>query len=123
MNNHIKSVVSKLNIASIKNKSTVVIKKKKNLSNLLNFLWQEGYILGYNIIDDNYYTIYLKPTMSKNIVSINKFFKNNYITHKDSKQLVSLQKNSTYLIKTQLGIVSGKFCSKKGLGGELLVQF
>lgn len=123
MSNQIKSVLSKLAIASIKNKSTVTIKEKKNLFNLLIFLWEKGYILGYTLTNKNCYTIFLKPTCAKNSALVSEFWKNKYISYNDSKKLTFLQKNSVYLIKTQLGIVSIKFCKKKGLGGELVSKF
>lgn len=123
MRNQAKSILSKLAIASNNNKSTVVIKQKKNISNLLIFLWKEGYILGYTLKNKGYYIIYLKPIFVKNIALKNKFYKNNYISHKDSKNLFFLQKNSSFLIKTQLGFTSIQVCKKRGLGGELISKF
>lgn len=117
----LKNLLSKIVIATKKNKSMVYIKVyKKNLL-LLDFLWEGGFIFGYTNKFNNEYVIYIKK------VGINDLFKNilfskSFLCLPKNKFLLKIEKNTIYFIKTPRGIFFQKHCLQKCIGGFIIAK-
>ena len=104
-------------------------KNKKNNKELLNILWNEGFILGYKIYKEKneLYTfkIFLKYTRSKSIINSIKFIsKPGLKIYCSLKQLWKLNLiKGLLIISTSKGLKTITECKKLKLGGELLFLF
>lgn len=118
-------------IASLKNgaiakKITILHTKKKICENLLNILWEEGYILGYCSDKKNKNTLKIflkynskKESSIKKITAISKPGKRIYCSAKNVWKLHSY--NKLTIISTCEGLKNLKVCQKKNLGGEIIL--
>jgi small subunit ribosomal protein S8 len=106
-------------------KASIFHKKKKLCSQVLNVLWDEGYILGYRTVNNNsnMFEIFLKynqnlPSIT-NIKSISKPGKRVYLS---AKQLWKLDSSTGLIIlSTNKGVLSIDNCKRVNVGGEPLV--
>ena len=106
-------------------KSSIFQKKKKFCSQLLNVLWDEGYILGYRTSpnDSSTFEIFLKYNQNlpsiNSIKSISKPGKRVYLS---SKQLWKFDSSmGLVIVSTNKGVFSIETCKKLNLGGEPFV--
>lgn len=98
--------------------------------NLLDLLWEEGYIAGYQIETSSdqpgkSLVIFLKydckkqPAL-KNVTTLSKPGKRVYVSY---KQLIRLNSNnSLFILSTDKGFKSSADCVKEKVGGELLLK-
>jgi len=106
-------------------KASVFQKKKTLCAQLLNVLWDEGYILGYKTsnFNSNQFEIFLKytnnePSITK-IKSISKPGKRIYLS---AKQLWKIDSNmGLIIVSTSLGVLPIEKCKKLNIGGEPFV--
>jgi len=125
MNFHIWNMFSKLKNSQLVKKPVIFQKKKKICAQILNILWDEGFILGYQTSKKNseLFEVFLKynsnvPSISV-IKSVSKPGKRIYFS---AKQLWKKDSNLGLLIlSTNKGIISLQQCKKLNIGGEPLV--
>jgi len=116
---------SNLKNGQLAKKTSVFQKKKKICAQILNILWDEGFILGYKTseLDSNLFEIFLKynrntPSIN-NIKSVSKPGKRIYFS---SKQIWKNDVNlGLIILSTNKGVVSLQQCKKLNIGGEPLV--
>lgn len=125
MNFHIWNMFAALKNGQLVKKSSIFQKKKKFCSQLLNVLWDEGYILGYRTSnnDSTMFEIFLK--YDQNLPSINsiKFIsKPSKRVYLSSKQLWKFDSSiGLVIVSTNKGVFSIETCKKLNLGGEPFV--
>ena len=125
MSFHIWNMFSKLKNSQLVKKPVVFQKKKKICAQILNILWDEGFILGYKTSNKNpeMFEIFLKynanaPSISI-MQSVSKPGKRIYFS---AKQIWKKDSNLGLLIlSTNKGILSLQQCKKLNIGGEPLV--
>ena len=110
---------------SISKKIVCFTKKKKICAELLNVLWDEGYILGYKTynLNPNLFEIFLKYNSNLPCITSIKFIsKPGKRVYLSSKQLWKIDSSiCLILISTSRGVFSIKQCKKLNLGGEPFV--
>lgn len=116
-------------ISNIKNgqrsrKKSIIQKKSKFCQNILNVLWDEGFISGYRILEknNNFLEVFLKyydntPVIS-NITNISKPNKSIYYSIKNIWKF-DLKVGKLFLSTTN-GILSVENCKKAKIGGKAL---
>lgn len=113
--------------ANIKNgqiskKSFILQQKKKICAAFLNILWNEGFILGYQIsgTDLKLLKIFLKYKNGKPVInSLKLITKPGHRTYYSSKQLWKIKPGKgTIVISTNKGLMTLDECKKSNLGGE-----
>lgn len=117
--------------ANIKNgqmaKKSVIIESRKNITeSFLKILWDEGFIAGYRIFDqnDNKIEIFLRYTRAgKPVVNAIKCLsKPGQRCHYSAKQIWKLDSSKTFIIfSTNKGLKTINQCKKDKIGGEPLV--
>lgn len=104
------------------NKTVFIIYKKTNHCKfMLNILWENGFILGYSLINSNEYKVFLKYYNNKpSVNSIRKLFSNQK-RFLCLKQLWKIKtRNVILIITTNKGIKVLFECMKLNIGGEVL---
>ena len=123
MNRKFYGMLSTIKNGKSSKKSYILQKNIRFLNFILNVLWKENIISGYNFCEiSNNLTVFLKyskkVSVIKNIVFISKPCKNRYFS------LKSLWKfhytNEIFIFSTRLGVLTLPECKKKKIGGELL---
>ena len=113
--------------ANIKNgqlaKRTFIYQKKKKIcESFLQVLWNEGFILGYKIDENNpnLLKIFLKYTNGKPVInSIKPISKPSRRVYYSIKQIWKLDSNKSFIIfSTTKGLKSILECKKLKIGGE-----
>ena len=116
-------------IANIKNgkkskKPFIYQRKTRYCEKVLNILWDEGFILGYEVLNSNKFLlkIFLKYKNGNSIIKfLNPISKPGFKIYFSTKKLWKLKINTGILIvSTNKGIMTSEFCKKKNLGGELI---
>ena len=124
-NFHIWGMLNTLKNGQLAKKSSVLKKKKKICAELLNVLWDEGYILGYKTynLNPNLFEIFLKYNSNLPCITRIKFIsKPGKRVYLSSKQLWKIDSSiCLILISTSRGVFSIKQCKKLNLGGEPFV--
>jgi len=126
MSFHLWNMISNLKNGQLSKKVSITQKKKKICTEVLNVLWDEGFILGYR----NHPTkmglviIFLKyvkhePSI-RNIVSISKPSCRVYFSLKNIWKLESGV--SLVIFSTNKGVCSTKLCKQLKIGGEPLIH-
>lgn len=123
MHNRLSNNLSRLYIAEKRGKKLITFNNSDYNLDLLNFLWRDGFIYGYKKIGDNAVDVFLKPFNSVGFFSKIVFLKKNRVALPELKQLLRTNKNYYYLIWTSRGIMSGKYCVSKNMGGFLIAYF
>ena len=107
-------------------KHTISHTRTKKNEDLLNLLWQEGFISGYRVdsTDKNKLNIFLKYNDKKEaglnrIVAVSKPSKKVYCSYENTWKLYS--QNVLVVVSTTKGIKSLNFCRKSRLGGAILL--
>lgn len=117
-------------LCSIKNaqkakKLFILQKKTKILFLLLNVLWEENFILGYQTYTKNNYLIKIfisyKNNIDYTIKNINYITKSSQKIYYNSKQMWKININlGLFIFSTNQGIMTLKNCKKKKVGGKLI---
>ena len=126
MQNNLLKMMSTLKNGILIRTAFIYQKTKKNNKELLNILWDEGFILGYKIYKtkNKLYTfkIFLKYTRSNSVISSIRFIsKPGLKIYCSLKQLWKLNLvKGLLIISTNKGLKTLTECKKLKLGGELL---
>lgn len=103
-------------------KSFVLQPRKKICASFLNVLWDEGFILGYKIYENNpkMFKIFLKYKNGKPAINVLKLItKPSRRVYVSVKQLWKLDSSKGLIIvSTNKGLMSVNDCKKYRLGGE-----
>ena len=121
-----KSILSKIVVAKKQNKKIVKIKHKKYWNKLLNLLWNEGFVFGYQIKIYRkifyIYKIFLKHS-NKNYCLLKRLtFFNKHIKNKTLNNLNVIEKNYIFFLINDKGFFSQKESLFFNLGGFLFVK-
>lgn len=118
-------------IANIQNgqlakKSFITHKRKKVCESVLIVLWDEGFILGYKLVEEDptKLKIYLKYNKDKPVIqSIKRISKPGARVSYSLNQIWKIDSSKTVLIfSTNQGLKTLIECKKLGLGGELFLS-
>ena len=116
-------------VANIKNglilkKACVLQKRKKVCEYYLNFLWDEGYILGYDNSDVNYIKIFLKYVDDEPVIkSIKVVSKPGHRIFYTVKQIWKIESTKNFMVfSTSRGVMSLLDCKKHNVGGEAVLM-
>lgn len=122
MNNQISNMIAKIVNGQLAKKPFVLQVKKKACENILNVLWDEGFILGYkkSKSNQNMLKIFLKYQNNTPVInSIKMLSKPSLRIYYSVKQLWKLNTNNGIIVmSTNKGFMSSNDCKKKTLGGE-----
>lgn len=112
-------MISTINNGQLAKKLFVVLPIKKTSKQILNILWDEGFILGYKE-SFNSLKIYLKYQNGLPIITLIKnISKSSLRVYYSVNQLWKLNsKNQLIILSTTKGFLSDKECKKKNIGGE-----
>ena len=124
MKHYLWNMFSAIKNAQKAKKSFILYPQQKNCIFILNILWQEGFILGYQISKNNSRILKIFLKYKKNypvINAINLLTKPRQRIYYSSKQLWKINSNSSLcILSTNKGIMSIKDCKKMKIGGELI---
>ena len=124
MSKHISNMISTINNGQLAKKSFVLLPKQKACENILNVLWDEGFILGYQIYKTktNLKTmkIFLKYQNGlPAIVLLKMLSKPSLKLYYSVKQLWKIDSSKGFIImSTNKGFMTSNECKKQVLGGE-----
>ena len=125
MSKHISNMISTINNGQLAKKAFVLQAKQKICENILNVLWDEGFILGYKISKKNTKTIkiYLKYQNGIPAITVLKrLSKPSLKLYYSVKQLWKIDSNKGFLVmSTNKGFMTSTECKKQILGGEPIV--
>ena len=103
-------------------KAFVTQKKKKICEYILNVLWDEGFILGYKVENDDTtkLRIFLKYNNGKPVIqTLKPISKPGFRVYYSLKQIWKIDSSKTFLIiSTHKGLKTLNSCKKLKLGGE-----
>jgi ribosomal protein S8 len=122
MNKSLTNTLSSLYVAEKKGKKLMMFDSLNCNFDLLNFLWRNGFIYGYERSSGRKATVFLKHTHSRGFFSNIIFLKKQKVSLQELKNLLFLHKNYYYLIWTSEGIISGNNCVLKNMGGYLIAR-
>jgi len=93
---------------------------------ILDILYEEGYIRGYKLINNNHIEIMLKyingkPTINQ-IIRISKPGRRIYYSVEEIKELITNNQNICYIVSTSKGIISSKKVIEYNVSGEILCK-
>ena len=122
MKNYLYNMIANIRNGQIVKKSFILQSKKNICESLLNVLWDEGFILGYKISENNpnVLKIFLKYKNGKPAInSLKLISKPGLRVYYSVKQLWKLNlNNGTIIFSTNKGVMSINECKKLNLGGE-----
>lgn len=122
MKSHLYNLISNLKNAQNVKKAFILSENTKICKNLLEVLWDEGYILGYKSLPiKNKLKIYLKykkgVPVIRSIESISKPGLRVYYSLKEVKRV-----RFFIILTTNLGLLTKCQCKKLNVGGEPLIK-
>jgi ribosomal protein S8 len=120
--NKIKSLLSKLIVASICYKKMLRIKQTKTSTDFLNLLQKKGFIYGYTktVVSSGYYMVFLKYSDGNNLLLTNVTLLHKSIIYKNMN---FFEKNSLYLVITKKCYYLGVISKKKKISGYIIAKF
>lgn len=125
MSKHISNMISTINNGQLAKKAFVLIPKQKVCENILNVLWNEGFILGYRISKTNIkiIKIYLKYQNGISSIAVLKMLsKPSLKLYYSVKQLWKIDSSKGLIImSTNKGFMTSIECKKQILGGEPVI--
>jgi len=125
MKNYLWNMLNSIKNGQLAKKDIIVQKRKKICESILKILWDEGFILGYQIIyNSTKFKIFLKYSKTgKPIINSLKFVsKPGKRTYFNTKQVWKINSNKAFIIfSTHKGLKSLQECKKQKIGGEPLV--
>ena len=124
MNSNFYNLISSLKNAQQSKKSYIYIKKNRLCLTVLNILWDEGFILGYKIMPNNFkkIKIFLKYKNKDPVIKTLKILtKPSLKIFFNIKELWKINLNKgIFIISTSKGIKTIEKCLYHNIGGELL---
>jgi small subunit ribosomal protein S8 len=118
-------MVATINNGHLAKKPFVILVKKKVCENILNVLWDEGFILGYKNLNKNSNSIqiFLKYKNGDPVISFLKILsKPSMQIYYSVKQLWKLKFNEgVVIISTNKGFLTHHNCKKQNIGGEPMI--
>lgn len=125
MSKHISNMISTINNGQLAKKAFVLLPKQKVCENILNVLWNEGFILGYRISKTNIkiIKIYLKYQNGTSSIAVLKMLsKPSLKLYYSVKQLWKIDSSKGLIImSTNKGFMTSIECKKQILGGEPVI--
>ena len=122
MHTQVCNMISNIKNSQLANKSFAISNKQKTCEQILNFLWDEGFILGYKIIkkNPNKLKIFLKYHKGYPVInSIKIVSKPSLRVYYSLKKIWKLDSSKdVVIISTSKGLLSISECKKKKIGGE-----
>ena len=122
MSKHISNMISTINNGQLAKKAFVLQPRKKVCENILNVLWDEGFISGYRVSKTNLNTlkIFLKYQNGlPAIVLLKMLSKPSLKIYYSVKQLWKIDSSKGFIImSTNKGFMTSNECKKQILGGE-----
>lgn len=118
-------MISTINNGQLAKKSFVLLPKQKACENILNVLWDEGFILGYQVSKTSLNTlkIFLKYQNGlPAIVLLKMLSKPSLKIYYSVKQLWKIDSSKGFIImSTNKGFMTSHECKKQVLGGEPVI--
>ena len=125
MSKHISNMISTINNGQLAKKAFVLHPKQKSCENILNVLWNEGFILGYRVQKKKVKTIkiYLKYQNGTPAIAVLKMLsKPSLKLYYSVKQLWKIDSSKGFIImSTNKGFMTSTECKKQVLGGEPII--
>jgi small subunit ribosomal protein S8 len=124
MQNYLQNMVANLKNGQMAKKSFVVVNKNKNCEAVLNILWDEGFILGYCVLNETKLKVFLKYQANNKPVlsSVRLISQPSLPVYYSVKQLWKITENGKLLLmSTDLGLFSSDYCKVIKRGGEPLL--
>jgi small subunit ribosomal protein S8 len=125
MKHHLWNMFTNIKNGQLAKKAFVLNTKKNICKSFLNVLWDEGFILGYRICENNLNNlkIFLKYKNGKPAINSIKFVsKPGRRVYYSAKELWKIDSSKTFLIlSTNKGVMSITDCKKLNIGGEAFV--
>lgn len=126
MKHYLWNMLTNIKNGQLSKKSMIYHRRKKICESFLKILWNEGFISGYRISneDKTQFQIFLKYTKTgKPVISSLQFLsKPSKRFYYSSKQLWKLDSSKVFLIvSTNKGLMTINDCKRKNIGGEPLV--
>jgi len=122
MKNYLWNMFANIKNGQLARNSIVLHPQKKICTAFLNVLWDEGFILGYKISenDSSMLKIFLKYKNGKPVIkSLKPITKPSQRIYYSNKQLWKIKcNNSTIIVSTNEGLMVLEECKKLNLGGE-----
>lgn len=122
MKNYLWNMFANIKNGQISRRSIIFQKRKKICEAFLKILWAEGFILGYNIDENNanQLKIFLKYNKNKpTIYSIKFLSKPSRRLYYSAKQIWKIDSSESFIIfSTNKGLKSILECKKMQIGGE-----
>ena len=118
---NITNSLSRFYVAEKTGKKLIILNSSNCSFALLNTLWKDGFIYGYEQVKFGKINVFLKHYHSGGFSNII-FLKKQKVSLKEIKSLLYLNKNYYYLILTSRGVLSGNQCVIKNLGGSLIAR-
>lgn len=122
MNKQVCNLISNINNGQLVNKNFIIQLKQKNCENILNVLWDKGFILGYKILKSKpqKIKIFLKYHKGNSVInSIKILSKPSIRKYYSVKQLWKLKTGEGIVIlSTNKGFMSDNECKENNIGGE-----
>lgn len=122
MKNYLWNMFANIKNGQISGRSVIFQKRKKICEAFLKILWAEGFILSYNIDENNVnqLKIFLKYNKSKPTINSIKFLsKPSRRLYYSAKQIWKIDSNKSFIIfSTNKGLKSILECKKMRIGGE-----
>jgi len=124
---YLNNFFSFLKISIKKKKNKIFVKKTKNIIFVLNFLYKEGYIKNYKIINDSKICIFLKYVLNESIFHDIIYYKPSRKIFFTKKKMCNFIRNkkwlgSNYILYTSKGLLSLTQCIKYNLTGILMFK-
>jgi small subunit ribosomal protein S8 len=122
MKNYLYNTIANIKKGQLNRRAFIFNRKKKICESFLNILWNEGFILGYNIElnNSNKIKIFLKYKSGKPVINSIKFLSlPSRRLHYSVKQIWKIDSSKSFIIfSTNKGLKSVVECKKFKIGGE-----
>lgn len=116
--------VAKIRLGSLQRKLFIDIKFMKNLSGILNILYNEGYILGFYNKANGYCRVYLKYynncALTGNLICFYKSRRKFFVKLRDLERFA--HKGELYILSTSLGFLTLRECLVHRVGGIFILK-
>jgi small subunit ribosomal protein S8 len=123
MKNYLWEMFSNIKNAQLAKKTIIYTNRKKFCEDFLNFLWSQGFIIGYKINNKNKIKIFLKYIKNKPVINcLRTVSKPSRRAYFSSKKIWKISpKKSFFIFSTNKGLKSLLNCKKENIGGELFL--
>jgi len=123
MQNYLQNIIANIKNGQMAKKSFVLVNRNKNCESLLNILWDEGFILGYKVLNKTKLKVFLKYQSNKPVLSsLQLISKPSLPVYYSAKQIWKVTGNGKLLlVSTDIGLLSSDYCKVMKKGGEPLL--